>query len=178
MKQSFMIWLANVLLACGWLPALSGCASNPAQGYSSASVYSDKFSTVSVPIFTTDSYVRDVEFGLTDAVVKEITSRTPYKVTSEPRADTILLGHIREITLDQLSKSRFTRLSEEMIVAVTIDFQWKDLRNGKTILERKSFTGHALFVPSRPSSEPIEIGQFAVIQQLARDIVSEMRQEW
>ena len=99
-------------------------------------------------------------------------------VVPASRADTILLGQVRRIDLDQLSKSRLTGLSEEVIVSVTIDFQWKDQRTFKPLLERKAFTGNALFVPSEPSSEPIELGQFAVVQQLARDIVSEMQTEW
>jgi hypothetical protein len=99
-------------------------------------------------------------------------------VTAEADADTILLGQVRNIQLDHLSKSRVTGLTEEVIVSVTIDFQWKDLRTGRVMLERRSFSGHGLFVPSRPSSEPIELGQFAVVQQLARDVVNEMRAPW
>jgi hypothetical protein len=160
------------------LAMLPGCASDPTQGYSTKSVYPQGISTIAVPIFTSDSYTRNVEFELTDALVKEIESRTPYKVVPASRADTLLLGQVRQVELDQLSKSRLTGLSEEVIISVTIDFQWKDQRSGKPLLERKTFTGNALFVPSRPSSEPIELGQFSVVQQLARDIVDEMQAEW
>jgi len=158
--------------------ALNGCASDPTQGYSPRSIYPTTVSTVAVPIFTNDDFVRNVEFELTDALVKEIEARTPYKVTPESRADTILEGQIKGVQLDQLSKSPLTGLSEEMIVTVTIDFRWKDLRSGTTLLERRSFAGNALVTPSRPSGERIELGQFAVVQQLARDIVAEMRSDW
>jgi hypothetical protein len=135
-------------------------------------------STVAVPIFINKSFQRDVEFELTDALIKEIESRTPYKVTSEASADTIVLGQIQAVELDQLSKSRLTGLSEEVIVSVTIDFQWKDLRSGKVLVDRRAFAGHGLFVPSRPSTEPIELGKFAAVHQLASDIVAEMRSDW
>jgi len=157
---------------------LFGCSSDPTRGYSTTSTYRGGVSSVAVPIFSNKSYVRDVEFELTDALVKEIEARTPYKVASEGDADTIVLGQVKSVQLDQLSKSRLTGLSEEVIVSVTIDFQWKDLRTGKVIVERKSFAGHGLFVPSRPTGEPIELGQFAVVQQLARDVVAEMRSDW
>lgn len=158
--------------------SISGCASDPTQGYSSKSIYPAGVSTVAVPIFTSESFTRDIEFELTDALIKEIEARTPFKVVPSDRADTVLLGQVREVELDQLSKSRLTGLSEEVIVSLTIDFQWKDQRSGKPLLERRSFTGNALFVPSRPSSEAIELGQFSVVQQMARDIVAELQTEW
>jgi len=174
-----MIRVFARLVACVFaLHCLCSCASDPTQGYSSQSIYPTSVSSVAVPIFANDTFVRDVEFELTDALIKEIEARTPYKVTAESRADTILLGHVRKVQLDQLSKSVLTGLSEEVIVTVTIDFQWKDLRSGKTLVERRTFTGNSLFTPSQPSSEPIELGQFAVVQLLARDIVAEMRSDW
>lgn len=157
---------------------LAGCASDPTKGYSAASLFPEGISTVAVPIFTNDAYSRDVEFELTDAVIKQLEVNTPYKVVPEGRADTILLGQIRKIELDQLSKSQLTGLSEEVIVSVTIDFQWKDLRSGRVITGRESFTGHGLFDPSLPTGEPIELGQFAAVQQLARDIVAELQAQW
>jgi hypothetical protein len=160
------------------LVCLSGCSSDPTRGYSATSTFPQAISSVAVPIFTTKSFVRDVEFELTDALIKEIEARTPYKVTSEQRADTIILGQIGAVELGQLSKSPRTGLSEEVIVSVTIDFQWRDMRSGKVLLERKAFAGHGLFVPSRPTGEPVELGAFAAVQQLARDVVAEMRLDW
>lgn len=158
--------------------ALCGCASDPTEGYSSASIYPENISSIAVPIFTSRSFVREVEFELTDALIKEIESRTPYKVMDQATADSVLLGQVQEVELDQISKSRLTGLSEEVIVGVTIDFQWKDLRSGRVLVERQSFSGHGLFVPSGPTGEPIELGRFAAVRQVARDVVAEMRAEW
>jgi hypothetical protein len=170
---------AKIVACCVLATAfIGGCASDPTQGYSTSSIYPSGVSTVAVPIFTSESYTRNVEFELTDALIKEIEARTPYNVVPADRADTVLLGQIKAIELDQLSKSRLTGLSEEVIVSVTIDFQWKDQRSGKPMVERRGFAGHALFVPSAPSSEAIELGQFSVVQQLARDIVAELQSEW
>lgn len=167
-------WMVLLVLSVGLL----SCSSDPTAGYSANSVYPTQIRSVAVPIFTSKSFVRDVEFELTDALIKEIEARTPYKVTSESSADTIILGQIWAIELNQLSKSPLTGLTEEEVVSVTIDFTWKDLRNGKVLVERRSFSGHGLFVPSRPTGEPIEIGQFAAVQRLAQDIVAEMRADW
>jgi hypothetical protein len=170
--------LTRLLLLMLSTATLAGCASDPTKGYAPASLYPEGISTIAVPIFSSGAYTRDVEFELTDALIKEIESRTPYKVVPEGRADTILLGRIKTIELDQLSKSRQTGLSEEVIISVTIDFEWKDLRNGRTLVERESFAGQGFFDPSRPTGEPIELGQFAAVQQLARDVVAELRADW
>jgi hypothetical protein len=173
--RPFLSALLPFILSLFWF---AGCASDPSKGYSSKPLFRGDISTVAVPIFENKTVVRDVEFQLTDALIKEIESRTPYKVTSGAHGDTIVLGQIRDVQLDQLSKSRLTGLSEEVILSVTIDFLWKDHRNGKTIVERRSFSGHGLFVPSNPSREPVELGRFAAVKHLARDIVNEMRAEW
>lgn len=155
-----------------------GCASDPTQGYAAGTVFRSDVSSVAVPIFTNDTFHRDVEFLLTDAVIKEIERRTPYKVAPEIRADTILTGEIRQVVLQPLSKSHFTGLTEELIVRVVIDFQWTDLRTNARLVERRSFEGSGLAVPSAPTGEALEIGEFAVVQLLARDIVDEMQAEW
>ncbi len=165
------------LLLIMWM-ALAGCATDPTQGYTSMSVFRDDVQTVAIPIFENDTYFRDVEFDLTDALIKEIEARTPYKVVNRTRADTILIGRVRKVELDQLSKSRLTGLSEEVILSVTIDFKWQHQLTGKLLVERQQFQGQSLFVPSQPSGEPIELGRFAAVQQLARDIVNEMQAPW
>jgi hypothetical protein len=35
-----------------------------------------------------------------------------------------------------------------------------------------------LFVPSNPTGEPIALGEFAAVQQLARDVVAELQAQW
>jgi hypothetical protein len=169
------MWL---LLAIVLGAAPAGCASDPREGYSTASIYSTAIRTVAVPIFENETFARGVEFDLTDALIKEIEARTPYKVTTQPRADTILTGRIKSVELNQLSKSRLTGLGEEVVMSVTIDFEWKDWRTDAPLVARTSFSGHGLAVPSAPTGERLELGRMAAVQQLARDIVDEMRAAW
>jgi hypothetical protein len=157
---------------------LSACASDPTLGYSSASTFPAQYSTIAIDIFENESFSRDIEFELADALVKEVEARTPYKVTPGARADTLLTGRITRVELDQLSKSKLTGLGEEVVLAVTVDFTWTNARTGEVIEERQGFTGHALFLPSAPSGEPIELAEFGVVQGLARDIVGELRADW
>jgi hypothetical protein len=136
---------------------LSGCASDPTEGYAFASPYPEGMRTVAVNVFENDTYERGVEFEFADALVKEIEARTPYKVTSAKRADTIL---------------------EEVTLGVTIDLNWRDRRTGESLLELRSFTATSLFVPSRPTGEPIELAEFGAVERLARDVVSQMQADW
>ncbi|MBC8201020.1 MAG: hypothetical protein H8E86_03150 [Planctomycetes bacterium] len=121
---------------------------------------------------------RNVEFMLTDAVIKEIQSRTQYRVLGEQYADTLLTGTIKSVDLQMLSQSRNTGLANEMLVKVVIDFEWLNLMQGGRITGRQNFATSAVFIPSRPSSEPFEVGEFAVVQQLASDIVDQMQASW
>jgi hypothetical protein len=155
-----------------------GCASDPAEGWSFRSTWPESIRTVAVDVFRNDSFDRDVAFELADALVKEIEARTPYKVTGARDADTILTGRIRAVDRQQLSKSTLSGLSEEVTIRVTIDLEWRHLQTGESILTLESFTSHGLFLPSRPSGEPMELGEFAAVQKLAREIVDQMRAPW
>jgi len=169
----------GALCCAAILPAfMPACASDPSLGYTLRSTYPSQYSTVAVEIFDNETFDRDVEFDLADALVKEIESRTPYKVTYERRADTILTGRIARVERDQISRSRDTGLGEEVLYIVTVDFTWRDARSDAIIVERRDFTADSLFLPSPPHGEPIELARFAVAQELARDIVDEMRGDW
>jgi hypothetical protein len=170
--------LVFVLLVSGTLLLLGSCATDPTKGYVAGTVFDDSVQTISIPIFENETYDRDIEFQLTDALIKELEARTPWKVQPSSRADTELLGKIQRVQRDQLSKSPLTGLSEEMVVSITVDFTWRDLRTGQVRIHRRDFTGHGLFVPSRPTGETIELGETAAVVQLARDIVDEMAAEW
>src|SRR5881397_1775573 len=54
------------------------------------SLYAPDVATVYVPMIESDSYRRDLGERLTEAVVKEIELKTPYKAVSTPNADSIL----------------------------------------------------------------------------------------
>ena len=169
---------ATAVIGLSAAVGLAGCAADPTMGWSTASAWPPNIRTVAVNLPDNATYNRDFDFEFLDALVKEIEARTPYKVTAPDRADTILTGRIRRVDHEQLSKSSLTGLSEEVTVRVTIDLTWTDLRTGETLLELESFSSQSLFVPSNPTREPIELGEFGVAQRLASDIVSEMQADW
>src|SRR3990172_9022798 len=95
---------------------LTGCI-----GYQvgTGSLYAPDVATVYVPMIDSDSYRRDLGERLTEAVVKEIELKTPYKVVSTPDADSILSARLLTDTRRTLIENAFDdpRLSETEIRA-------------------------------------------------------------
>ncbi|MEE2912985.1 MAG: LPS assembly lipoprotein LptE [Planctomycetota bacterium] len=158
--------------------ACTSCKADPTIGYSSSSLYPKQYQSIAIPIFQNTTMTRDIEFMLTDAIVKEIQTRSPYRVVDKHAAQTLLSGTVTATSLRTLSRSQTTGLDNEVLFKVVVDFEWLDQISGKRIAGRKNFASSAVFMPSRPSSEPLEIGQFAVVQQLASDIVDQMQASW
>ncbi|MCI0455976.1 MAG: LPS assembly lipoprotein LptE [Gemmataceae bacterium] len=118
-------------------------------GYSSAPNYDPSIKTVRVPIFENYTLKRGVEDDLTRAVIREIESKTPFKVASEGgAADTELIGRIvsynkRLILYNQLGEVRNAEIT------MTVELVWRDLRPG--------CGGEILSLPPRapPSDLPV-----------------------
>ena len=178
MMRAHAIAVAALVLA----GLAAGCASGPGAagdaGYAVRNRYPKEDRTVAVNVFRNDTYDRALNGQLTEAIIKEVQAMTPYRIASEARADTLLRGTVRRRAVRELSKSLSTGLTEEALYEVEIDWEWVDQRTGKVIVARNAFTASALFVPSRPSAEPTEIGRFAVVQNLASDVVANMQATW
>jgi len=166
-----------ILLLLG-VGAAGSCSSDPTLGYSTMSSFSKEVRTISIPVFANDSSFRDVEFELTEALIKQIQTHTPYQVTNSTYAESILHGRITGVELNELSKSPLTGLGEEVLLRITIAFTWQNLATDTPIVERKSFSGSGLFVPSTPSSERIDRARTSAVEDLAHAIVDEMRSAW
>ena len=168
--------MAQRLVAWHWVLAgglaISGC------GYSHQELFPTDVRTVSVPIFDNQSFYQDVEFDLTEALVKEIELRTPYKVTGADRADTILQGEIVSVRQARLSRQEIGNVPQEMEYRITTNFEWKDLRTGKMLRQRQGFQSVGRSIPTGPIFEPLTIGQHEAIQQVAQQIVSIMAADW
>lgn len=170
--------VVGAVAAAGVVGGLGGCASNPRSGYTFATTYDTDISTIHVEGFGNDTFYHDLEFLLTDAVVKEIQASTPWRVTSAEYAQTTLTGKIVGAELTRLSTGRTSGLVQELAMVVTIDYEWKDNRTGQVLLARTSFTSAEPFAPARGVADRIEAGQNAAIAELARDVVESLRSNW
>jgi len=131
-----------------------------------------------VPIFENRTFTPGLEFEITEAVVKQIELRTPYKVVSGPEAQTVLEGRIVAAGESQTIRGRSTGLPQEVMSRIVVDLAWKDPHRGEVLMEREGFAvvGHAL--PAGPVNEQAEVGQREAIVRLAARIADAMRDAW
>jgi len=168
--RSLVLCLAAVLVA--------GCASDPSRGYVWGTTFSNTVASVSVPIMKNETFATGLETQLTEAVVKEIQRNTPWIVTTGRSADTTVLGTITSVEFERLSVAPGIGLVQEQAVRIEIDFDWVDNRTGQKLLTRERFAATSVFVPSANTGERAEVGQRDAIQELARDLVRELRSDW
>jgi hypothetical protein len=157
-----MLLMSFVLIGSG----LGSC------GYSTRPLYSRTYHTVAVPIFTNKTFRREWEFRLTEAIDKNIEYRTPYKLATQDRADTVLTGEIVDIFENPLSRRPDTNLPRESQLTVAVNFTWKD-RNGHILVERKDFNRSATEIPQL--GERVVDAEQLAIERLAAAIVDQMQ---
>ncbi len=165
----------GLLPVCGFAALLLSCFSC---GYSFRSARPDGVRTVAVPLFENKTYSKGLEAQLTEAIIKEIQRSTAWVVTSREKADTVLTGSITNASLQTLSIGRVTGLVLEQGVQISVDFDWRERRSGHVLVSRRSFDGLGSFVPAQGTQERLELGQAVTVQELARDIVNELRSNW
>lgn len=168
----FIIRISSFILGLSLLSTLTAC------GYTTAELFPTEYRSVALPILDNRTAYRGVEYDLTEAVIKQIEQRTPYKVTAPNRADTLIEGRIVRIDQRQLSRTRRGGLPQEIEVMLVADLTWKNLRSGEVIIERKGFTTVGQHFPTQPVGEPFEIAQHAAVERMAEQLVSEMRADW
>lgn len=155
------------------LSALGGC------GYAlsgQTGLYRDDVETVFVPTVLNRTFARDDSAQLTDALVRQIATRTPYRVAAAGLADTSLEVIITEVRRATTSRDRHTALPNEQLYVVVVDFTWKDLRSGRTLVSREHFEQTAAVYPT------LGEGEFHASQQateaLAAGIIEELTGNW
>ncbi len=157
-----------------------GCASYQV---GQATLFRPDIRTVHVPVFESDSLRRNLGERLTEAVVKEIESRTPYKVVGSPDADSILSGRIETDAKRVVAENRYDDV-RDIEADLTVEVRWIN-RRGEMLMQRSSIpmgplnmaiAKDAQFFPE--AGQSLETAQQAVIQQLAREIVGQMEIWW
>ncbi len=147
-------------------------------GYRSGEIFRDDVRTVAVDIFGNRSFYRGIEFDVTEALVKEIELRTPYKVVNPSVADTIIIGTILSVDKRPLSRTTTGAVPQEVQLTITAKYEWKNARTGDVLCHRPRIIGTGEHVPARRVGEPIEVARHTAAAELASEIVSIMQQDW
>ena len=161
---------------CAGYQATNDYKTEPTGGYQWKSLYREDYDTIAVPVFTSTAFDREVEFRLTRSVIKEIESRTPYKVVPRERAQTVLEGAITSVSSSTISESQATALPQAQLLTIRVDFTWKDLRTGRILAQRKNYDMVGTYYPTL--GEGRYIGQQSTVEKLAISIVQELEADW
>jgi len=163
-----------------WLAALTGCA-----GYQigNGTLYASNIRTVYVPMFESASFRRNLGERLTEAVVKEIELKTPFKVVSTPDADSILSGRITSDTKRMVVENRWGDV-REVEVSLRVKVQWIDRQNNAILGQEEipldadtaTVQGTASVLPEMGQS--VATAHQKAIQRVAQRIVAMMETPW
>jgi hypothetical protein len=148
----------------------TGCATYQ---LGSRTLFRPDIQTVYVPMFESDSLRPHLGEWLTEAVVKEIEMRTPYKVVHTADADSVLTGRLVHDAKRTLATDPgdFPRVTE---VELSVQISWFD-RRGEQIMQN-AIARSSNMVPE--GGQSIVTAQQTVIGDLARQIVDQMEIRW
>ena len=161
--------LPTLLLAALLLP---GC------GYSSKGVYPTEVQTVALPLFANTTWERGLEGDLGEALVKEVVSRTPYRVVDGSVAQSTLTGTIRRAGRRRLALTRVGGVPEEVEYAIVVDFVWADAAGDRVYAEAVGLEQVGSHVPAPGIAEPESVAVQNAVERLAEDVVDLMRSGW
>ncbi len=162
-----------VILAA--LPAIfffAGC-----RGYINQPLYTDSVQSIYVDMFDNATFQRDLEYDLTNAIVKRINAETPYRIVSDKsRADTVLSGKITNISSAALTLERETGRPLENQAEVAAVFSWKNLKTGEYLIENVSASATATY--SQFQQQGLDYTSKTTANKLAERIVELMQIQW
>lgn len=156
-----------------WLLACTGCI-----GYQvgNQALFRPDIKTVHIPVFESDSFRQFLGERMTEALVKEMESRSSYKVAPLQTADSILRG---KILIDQKRVMIEARTDEARDIQVNLIVQvsWND-RYGRPLMKSREIQINQFenFVPE--GGQSLSTAHQEVIDKIARDIVSQMEIPW
>lgn len=167
-------WLMGSLLLAG------GCAS---YRMGSDTLYAPDVQTVYVPMIESESFRRDLGERLTEAVVKEIELKTPFKVIGTPDADSILsvrlVSDTKRITVENPNDDPRAIELNVLAEVAWLNRRREPLRLPTTMVlppEILPINQTAALIPE--GGQSIAVQQQQAIERLAQQIVSTMEEQW
>lgn len=101
--------------------------------------------SICLEMFGNDSFRRELEFPLTEAVKDRILHLTPYTIETRDRADSVLRGRITRARERVITEDRLDRITESSI-GFTVRVEWIDLRSRQPLVEAFEISSTSPFV--------------------------------
>lgn len=147
-----------------------------------ASLYAPDVQTVYVPMIQSDSYRRDLGERLTEAVINEIQSKTPYQVVASPAADAVLTITLHDDIRRVVAEDPFdaVRASENQLTAevVYINHRRSGFAAAPQFIEipPEFLSQTSIMVPA--VGQTVSSSQQLAIERMAQQIVGSMEEAW
>jgi len=146
-------WAALALL----LPSCETGGNFTILGYTTRPNYDTNIHTIRVPIFQNRTFIRGVEFDLTQAVIRDIEQKTPYKVVGPGcNADTELTGTVLIFTKGLLNVNQINEVREAE-TTLSVEVVWRDLRTGEYLTKPIRRPGQPA-LPELQAPRPLMLG--------------------
>ncbi len=177
MFRSIKAYVLLLSLGSLLLSGLTGC------GYTFGPNSRPDVRTIHVAVFKTDTFRRNIDHLLTEAVQKEIKIRSGYRLADAQTADTILTGKIVDVRKTPLSETQFDD-PRETELQIAAEISWVDRRNGR-VLQQQTFaldpqlsqhTSQVSFAPEVGQS--LATAQQEAVSRLAAQIVDLTEIPW
>jgi hypothetical protein len=152
------------------LGLVGGCA------YSTERPFRTDIQTIHVEMFQSKEFRRELEFRLTESLIKRIEMDTPYRIAPAKTADALLTGEILKVENRTFGKNYDTNLPRELGSTVVVRFRLKDMRTGEILLDRPRFVYQTSYIP--PVGETFFVGMTRAMDGLAEQIVESMETSW
>ena len=159
-----------LLLVTGLFSGLAGC------GYTTQRPFPTDIRTIHVEMFHTKEFRRELEFRLTEALIKRIEMDTPYRIAPKRTADAVLSGEILSVENRTIGDELAGDLPREIGSTLTVRFRLQDLRSGKTVIGRQRSVYQASYIPRL--GESFTQGMTRAVEGMASAIVEEMESDW
>lgn len=161
----------NVMPAFLILPSLlTGC------GYSTKRPFSDDIRTIHVEMMQSREFRRELEFRLTESLVKRIEMDTRYRIAPKCSADALLTGEILNVENRTFGNDFRTDLPREIGSTVVIRFRLQDLQSGDLLVDRPRFVYQTSYIP--PVGEDFSDAMTRAMDGLAEQMVESMESAW
>lgn len=157
------------------LPILGGLLSGGC-GYSTARPFATDIQSVHVEMFHSEEFRRELEFRLTEAIVKRIQMDTPYRISPRQTAEALLTGEVLAVENRTFGDDFDLDLPREIGSTVVVRFRLQDLRTGDVLVERPRFVFQTSYIP--PVGETFTTGMTRALDGLAEQIVEAMESDW
>jgi outer membrane lipopolysaccharide assembly protein LptE/RlpB len=164
-----------ILLALGFLTPFGGCGYHLA---GNAVHLPPTVNTLAVPVFATHVQTFHTEMSFTQAVIRELDTRTSYRILNkeDPGADATLRGTILGQTVAPLTFDAVSGETSSYLVTITAKVVLTD-RAGRVLYENPALSYHEQYQSTADLSSFIQEGSSAVTRisrDFARAVVSDM----